>query len=88
MACCKDFVNFQIDLFIKTSSFRLRSIDCGNTNKQQDVNFDFEEDMYLSDYNDIDSDVFDSCSDDDDNVKLVKGHAFSSSLLYTNEIPS
>ena len=88
MACCKDFVDFQIDLFIKTSSFRLRSIDCENTNKQQDVNFDYEEDMYLSDYNDIDSDVFDSSSDDDGNVELVRGHAFSSSLLHTNEIPS
>ena len=88
MAYCKDFVDFQIDLFIKTSSFLLRSIDCENTNKQQDVNFDFEEDMYLSDYNDIDSDVCDSSSDDDDNAEIVKGHAFSSSLLHTNEIPS
>ena len=88
MACCKDFVDFQIDLFIKASSFRLRSIDCENTNKQQDVNFDYEEDMYLSDYNDIDSDVFDSSSDDDGNVELVRGHVFSSSLLHTNEIPS
>ena len=80
MACCKNFVDFQDDLFNETSSFRLRSIDCENTKGQQQ---DYEEDMHLSDYNDIDSDVFDSSSDDDNNVELVKGHAFSSSLCFT-----
>ena len=28
IACCKDFVDFQIDLFIKTDSFELISVDC------------------------------------------------------------
>ena len=88
MGCCKDFVDFQIDLFNETSSFCLRSIDCENTNEQQqDVNFDYEGDMYLIDYNDVDSDVFDSSSDDDVYVKLVKGHAFSSSLCFTQMRP-
>ena len=30
IGCCKDFVDFQIDLFNKTS-FQQRSIDCENT---------------------------------------------------------
>ena len=80
VACCKDIVDLQIDLFNETSS-RLRSIGCENTSKQhQDVDFNYEEDTYLSDY-DVDSDVFDR--GDDDNVELVRGHAFSYSLFYT-----
>ena len=79
---CKDFVDFKIDLF-KETSFRLTSIDCENTNEQQqDVDLDYEEDMYLSDYNDVDSDVFDS-SCDDEKIELVKSRAFSSFLCFT-----
>ena len=80
VACCKDFVDFQIDLFIETDSFPLRSIDCGNSwvRQQQEVNFDYR-DMCWS--NSDNSSVFDSS--DDDNVELVKGHAFSSSFCYS-----
>ena len=35
IACCKDFVDFQIDLFIKTDSFELTSIDCDWTTEYQ-----------------------------------------------------
>ena len=28
LACCKNFVDFQIDLSVKTESFPLRTIDC------------------------------------------------------------
>ena len=80
VACCKDFVDFQIDLFIETDSFPLRSIDCGNSwvRQQQEVDLDYR-DMYWS--NSDNSGVFDSS--DDDNVELVKGHAFSSSFCYS-----
>ena len=46
-ACCKDFVNFQIDLFIKTDSSLLRSRDHRNSRvrQQQDFEFDYR-DMY------------------------------------------
>ena len=38
---CKDFVDFKIDLF-KETSFRLTSVDCENTNEQQqDVDLDY-----------------------------------------------
>lgn len=79
-ACCsKDSVDFQIDLFIKTDSFPLRPIDCRNSwaRQQQYVDFNYR-DMYSTD-----SDMFDS--NDDENVELVKCHAFSSSLCW-NEI--
>ena len=46
-ACCKDFVDFQIDLFIKTDSSLLRSRDHRNSRvrQQQDFEFDYR-DMY------------------------------------------
>ena len=28
VACCNNFVGFQIDLFVKTDSFPLRTVDC------------------------------------------------------------
>ena len=82
-ACSKDFVGFQIELFIKTYSFQLTSIYCDWTREYQiqvdsDDNFVSREDMYLNNSDDI----FDS-SDDDINVKLVKDYAFNSSLCFT-----
>ena len=82
LACCKDFVDFQIELFIKIDSFKLRSVDCDWTRKYQiqdnddGVNFVYR-DMYLSDSDGM----FDSS--DDDNVELVKKYVFSSSLCFT-----
>ena len=83
MACCKNFVDFQIELFIKTDSFELTSINCDWTREYQiqvdsDDDFVFREDMYLNDSDNM----FDS-SDDDENVKLVKDYVFSSSLCFT-----
>ena len=90
IARCRDFVDFQIELFIKTDLFELTSIDCNCTREYQIQDDDDDvvdflcRYMYLSD-SDI---IFDSC-DDDENVKLVKGYAFSSSLCFTkSEIPS
>ena len=70
VACCKNFVNFQFELFIETDSFKLRSIDCNWTREYQiqddDDRVDYVyRDMYLSDSDDM----FDSS--DDDNVELV-----------------
>ena len=39
-ACCKKFVNFQIDLFVKTQTFPLRTIDCRYSWSRQAVNFE------------------------------------------------
>ena len=83
IACCKDFVDFQIELFIKTDSFELISIDCDWTREYQiqvdrDDDFAYRENMYLNDSDDL----FDS-SDGDKNVKLVKDCVFSSSLCFT-----
>ena len=79
-ACCKDFVHFQIDLFIKTDSFLLRSTNCRNSwvRQQQDVDFDYKSMCWSNSDN---SDVFDSS--DDNNVELLKSHAFSFSPCYT-----
>lgn len=35
IACCKDFVDFQIELFIETDSFGMTSIDCDGTREYQ-----------------------------------------------------
>ena len=83
IACCKDFVDFQIELFIKTDSFELTSIDCDWTREYQiqvdsDDDFVYKEDMYLNG-----SDNMSDSSDDDENVKLVKDYAFISSLCFT-----
>ena len=57
-------------------------MNCENTNKQQeDIDFEYEEIMDLARNHDVDSNAFNSS--DDENVKLVKGHAFSSSLCFT-----
>ena len=79
----KDFVDFQIELIIKTNSFELTSIDCDWTREYQiqldrDDDFAYRENMYLNDSDDL----FDS-SDGDKNVKLVKDCVFSSSLCFT-----
>ena len=45
-ACCKDFADFQIDFFIKTDSFLLRSLDCRRSSRdrqQQNVDFDYRD---------------------------------------------
>ena len=84
-ARCKDFVDFQIELLIKTDSFELRSIDCdwtreyqiqSNGDDDEDIDFVYR-DMYLSDSDNM----FDGSNDD--NVKLVKNYTFSSSLCFT-----
>ena len=82
VACCKDFVDFQIELFIETDSYKLKSIDCDWTREYQiqddddDVDFVYR-DMYLSESDNM----FDSS--DDNNVELVKKYAYSSSPCFT-----
>ena len=65
----KDFVDFQIELIIKTNSFELTSIDCDWTREYQiqvhsDNDFVCREDMYLNDSDDM----FDS-SDENETCK-------------------
>ena len=79
---CKDFVDFQIELFIKTDLFELTLIDCDWTWEYQievdsDDDLVYREDLYL---NDIDN-MFDSS--DDENAKLAKDYAFHSSIYFT-----
>ena len=84
IARCRDFVDFQIQLFIKTHLFQLIYIDCNWTREYQiqddddDVVDFLYRDMLLSDSENI----FDS-SDKYENVKLVKDYASSSSLCFT-----
>ena len=82
---CKDFVDFQIGLFIKTDLFELIYIDCNWTREyqiQDDSDDDDEVDFVYTDVYLSDSDnMFDSS--DDKNVELVKGQAFSSSICFT-----
>ena len=83
IARCKDFVDFQIPLFIKTHLFEMTPIDCDWTREYQiqddddDVVDFLYRDMFLSNRDDI----FDS-SDDGENVKLVKDYA--SSFLFAS----
>ena len=83
ITCCKDFVDFKIELFIKTDSFELTSIDCDWTREYQ-IHVDSHNYfvcrgvMYLNDS----GNMFDS-SGDDESIKLVKDYAFGSSLCFT-----
>ena len=81
IACCKKFVNFQIDLFVKTESFPLRTIDCRYRWTRADVGFDYEDDNFIEIYyNSYDNDSNDS--DDNDNNKQ-QTNPFASSACYT-----
>ena len=84
IARCRDFVDFQIQLFIKTHLFQLTYIDCDWTREYQiQDNDDDVVDLLYGDMLLSDSDnIFDS-SDKDENVKLVKDYASSSSLCFT-----
>ena len=48
LACCKTFVEFQIDLFIKDSTFSLRKINCNFDWTRTD----YENDVSGHDYTD------------------------------------
>lgn len=48
-ACCKKFVNFQIDLFTKDSSFPLKTINCNYawaTRDEDNVDFDYNDSFF------------------------------------------
>ena len=47
IACCKKFVDFQIDLFVKTDSFPLGTVDSRYSWARTDVDFDYETDNFL-----------------------------------------
>ena len=47
IACCKKFVDFQIDLFVKTDLFPLRTVDCRFSWVRTNVDFDYETDNFL-----------------------------------------
>ena len=59
IACCKKFVNFQTDFFVKRELFPLRTIDCSCSWARRDVDFDYDDDFleiyYDSDDNDSDT---------------------------------
>ena len=43
----KKLVDFQINLFVKTDSFPLRTVDCRYSSARTDVDFDHETDNFL-----------------------------------------
>ena len=56
VVCCKAFLDFQIDFFVKKETFRLRKVSC---------NYNLENDEFESDF---DYDKIINCDSDDDNV--------------------
>ena len=56
VACCNKFVDFQIDLFVKTDLFPLRTVDCRYSWARVDADFDCRTDDFLEIYYNSDSD--------------------------------
>ena len=83
IACCKKFVGFQVDLFVKTESFPLRTIDCRCSWAREDVNFDYETyyDNFLEIY--YGSDDSDSDNDSDNSVSKEQTSCFTFFVCYT-----
>ena len=50
IVCCKKFVDFQIDLLVKTESFLLRTVDYRYSWTRTDVDFDYKTDDFLEIY--------------------------------------
>lgn len=75
VACCKNFIDFQIDLFIKASLFPLKKIDCNYPWARGIA--DFESSFLEIYYNDSDNDESDN---DDDNDQT---NVFTSSICFT-----
>ena len=81
IACCKKFVDFQIDLFIKIESFSLRTIDCRYNETWTHVDFDYDDDFLEIYYNsDDDSDNSDNSNNSSNNEQT---NPFTPSVSYT-----
>ena len=83
--CCKNFVNFQIDFYVKTDSFPLKSVVCNYTWARAEADdcadFDYRDIFVESYYNsDDDSDFNNSSTDDDDDHRQT--NCFVSSLCF------
>ena len=82
IACCKKFVDFQIDLFVKTESFPLRTIDCRYSWARADVDFVYE--AYYDNFLEIYYESDDNDSDDNDSsVSKKQNNSFTYSVCYT-----
>ena len=77
VACCEKFADFQIDLFVKTDSFSLRTVECRYSWARTDADFDYRTDDFLEIYYNSDSDS------DNDNGNDEQTNCFSSSVCYT-----
>ena len=93
VACCSNFVNFQINLLKVTDSFPLATLAYNYTEiGDGDVDFGYgvdldlyDEDLPIDDSdNDDDDDVDDDDEDDDDGEQSFKqAHTLNSSVCYT-----
>ena len=79
VACCKKSVVFQIDFFVKTESFLLRTVHCRYSWARTDVDLDYRTKDFLEIYYNPDSDD----DSDDDNDSNEQTDCFSSSVCYT-----
>ena len=79
MLVVRSFFDFQVDLFVKTESFTLRTLNCGHSWARTEVGLDYITDDFLVMYYNPDSnDGSGNDSDSDD-----QSNCFSSSLCYT-----
>ena len=76
VVCCKAFVDFQIDLFVKKETFPLIKITCNYSLMDDDYKIDF-------DYNEFLHINCDSGSDDDCNTKQT--NCFESSVCFSKK---
>ena len=77
IAFCKKFVDFQIDLFVKTYLFPLRTVYCRYSWARTNIDFDYETDNFLEVYYNTDNGS-DSDSDSDEQT-----NCFTSSVWYS-----
>ena len=86
LACCKNFVDFQIDPFIKDGTFPLKKINCNYTwvrrDYDSDIDFAYSNDPFEIYYNN-NNDNDDDSSDDDDEQTSIASNCFVSFVYYT-----
>ena len=87
VACCKNFVNFQIDFFKVTDLFPLTTVDCNYAKRYCDHNIDYGVSFNYAEDLPIDDDSSgSSSSSDDDEQSFKRARILNSSAFYTKMI--
>lgn len=83
VACCSNFVDFQIDLFKLTDSFLLATVECNYAKRYCDHNIDYGVSFNYAEDLPINYDSSDSSSSDDNEESFKRARTLNSSAFYT-----